>query len=460
MSEEKDHSAEELRRRIQERLNSLNKQDEEKTKEASELDESKNKVEEIKPEATTSSFVSEPTSETSYNQQSTESAYSGIENKSEEVKAEIKEEVKEEVKEIPTETVKETIAANTAKESEIATSKFESAKKVEQKIEEKKKPIPVKAKTTASSSSFSKKKTDYDNSGSAENVKQKSKSSVVILLAVLLLGVSGLFFWQYMQTNKVESKNTELVTENTHLKEIKEDLNRQLQEMLAQYESVKTSNKELNMTLQEEKQKIKELLEQINKLEEKGAKVDYYRAQANQLSKSKDHYLHRIDSLAKINEILVTRNEELNSEFEKSKSENELLSGKVELASKVKGVNLKAYTYNEKGKVNDKNKAKKITTIEVCITLIANPLAPKGDRDIYLRVVEPNGNILVESKDNLFSLNGTEVAFTALGSVNYQNEEVNTCIKYKLNKELAIGNYDIEVYTDGQRLGATNIVVE
>lgn len=410
MTDNKDQSAEELRKKIQERLNSMNNE-ENATK-------GEKKIVDAPHDTTT-------------------------------VKKEVKKEVISETKEsIPPKT--EAVKANgntTAGTASTTTIKKET----------KETKTPPKTPSKAS-------KTDIDSSideelNTTENIKQKSKSSVIFLLVFLLIGVIGLFTWQFLQNNKQVEKNEELKAENTNLKELKADLNQQLQEMLVQYEGVKTSNKELNASLQEEKQKISDLLQQIDKLEDKAAKMQYFRRQVLQLQTSQKNYLNQIDSLATVNKELVTKNEKLTTEMEETQSKNEELSDKVEQASKVSGVGLSIVTFNSKGKENKKNKASKTASLEVSITLVANPLSPKGEKDIYLRIIQPSGAVLTDSKDNIFDFNREEYGYSTVGSVDYQGSEIIKTIEYKVSEELKPGKYDIEVYADNKMIGARSIAL-
>jgi hypothetical protein len=102
-----------------------------------------------------------------------------------------------------------------------------------------------------------------------------------------------------------------------------------------------------------------------------------------------------------------------------------------------------------------------VTELKICITLVENAVAPAGKRDVFIRIVEPNGNIMVTSKDNLFEVNGNEIAYTASGQINYANAEITACISHKVaEKALLPGNYDMEVYVDGTLIGSKSLLLE
>jgi hypothetical protein len=106
-------------------------------------------------------------------------------------------------------------------------------------------------------------------------------------------------------------------------------------------------------------------------------------------------------------------------------------------------------------------KAKRVTELKICITLVENPVAKAGRKDVFIRIVEPSGKIMVTSQDNLFEVNGGEIAYTASGQIVYQNAEITACISHKVEeKSLDLGNYDFEVFIDGTLIGSRNIILD
>ena len=78
----------------------------------------------------------------------------------------------------------------------------------------------------------------------------------LILVIVLLLGFCGYLIWQNLELQKnIDNKQVEFVEVSSERDQVKSEL----EEILAQYEALETTNEEINSELQEEKNKIEAL---------------------------------------------------------------------------------------------------------------------------------------------------------------------------------------------------------
>jgi|GEM_PF-3389027 len=291
------------------------------------------------------------------------------------------------------------------------------------------------------------------------NSEEKSNNKLVVILISLLVVAIGLFTWQYLKSTSLENKNENQAKEINNLNDEKTSIQSELENLLGDYKKLESSNEELNAQLEAERQKIEEYITQVKKLQGKAQQYDFYRRKLKELEKNKEKYIAQIDSLTTQNKILSKENATFKTDLEKTQGENELLAGKVALAKQIKGVNMKAEALTIKGKPT--TKAKKVSELKICITLVENPIAEPGIKDVFIRIVEPKGSIMISSKDNLFEANGEEIAYTASGQIDYQNAEVTACIKHGVEaKSLDPGNYDLEVFVDGTLIGSRNIQLD
>jgi len=291
-----------------------------------------------------------------------------------------------------------------------------------------------------------------------ENEDRKGNGFVFLLVGLLVVAI-GLFTWQYLKSSELETEGQKQKTEISNLTTEKESIQSELQTLLKDYKKMESSNVELNAQLEAERQKIEEYIVQVKKLTGKAQQYDFYKRKLKELEDNKSKFIEQIEQLTAQNQVLSTENQNLSTDLEKKQGENEFLAGKVALAQQIKGVNMHSEALTSKGKPT--TKAKKVTEMKICITLVENAVAPAGKRDVFIRIVEPNGNIMVSSKDNLFEVNGNEIAYTSSGQINYANAEITACISYPVEeKSLSVGNYDLEVYVDGSLIGSRNIVLD
>jgi len=293
---------------------------------------------------------------------------------------------------------------------------------------------------------------------SAEKTEDKkgNKAGLVVILIILLLAVAGLFTWKFLESSKLQTEVTEVTNENESLKKQKEKIYNDLKSLKADYDKLETANEKINAELAAKNEQLEEAMKKIKSHDLNKKELSYLRRQVFLLKKSKETFMAQIDSLTNANQVLTKQNEEARIALEETKTTNDQLTAQVTQGKKIKGLNLLVNTYNVKGKETDK--AKKISEIETCITLIENPIAEPGEKSIFLRIVSPSGDILISSKDNIFEAEGLELAYSSVGSVFYQNKTLETCIKYSPNEgEVTSGFYDIEIFTDGEMIGSTNI---
>lgn len=267
-------------------------------------------------------------------------------------------------------------------------------------------------------------------------------------LAILVLAV--LYYLQNREMNEV-------VEEMTVEKEI---LTEEYQELAMGYDSLESTSDTLNSMLEEERQKVEHLLEEIKTLKAtNAAKIREYRNELSTLRGILKSYVAQIDSLNQINEELKRENVEYQQQYsqiessyrelENTKSE---LEGKVEIASRLETENLKAEALNSRGRST--TRVRRVDKIEICFTVKKNSTAQVGMKSFYIRLERPDGQLLLESRDNVFEYEDSEINYTAMREVEYGGEAIEICIYYDVDMgELMSGEYTADIFADGANIG-------
>ncbi|MBV6484453.1 MAG: hypothetical protein KFKLKKLM_00959 [Flavobacteriales bacterium] len=300
-----------------------------------------------------------------------------------------------------------------------------------------------------------------DNQQPAKN----NVNKILVGLVVLLFGFCGFLIWQNMELKQViTEKEIVYVDVSTERDNVKAEL----EEMLAQYNALETTNGEIKAELEAEKAKIEELLKNIKN---KDWTIHKLKKETETLRTIMKGFVVQIDSLNTVNKELRAEKEvvqgELKSERNKTESltkEKENLTNKVTIASYLKTVGLKTYGVRVKGdntgKENDK--AKRIDKIRTEFTVLKNEITPPGDKWFYVRILTPDGKVLSEKTDdsNKFDFNGVKGLYTSKKQINYQNQEIQVTIDWKKIEEFPIGEYNVEVYADGVDIGKTKFTLK
>ena len=287
----------------------------------------------------------------------------------------------------------------------------------------------------------------------------------MLVLIILLFGFCGFLIWQNIQLKNVVAEKeivyVEISTERNNVKA-------ELEDMLAQYNSLETNNGEIQAELEIEKAKIEDLLK---KIKGKDWSIHQLKKETETLRTIMKGFVVQIDSLNTINKELRAEKEvvqgELKSEKNKTENltkENEGLSTKVTIASYIKTSGLKSSGVRVKtdntGKENDR--AKKIDKIRTTFTVLKNEITPPGEKWIYVRILSPDGKVLSEKTDdsNKFDFNGVKGLYSVKKSINYQNQEMIVTIDWKKIDEFPVGEYNVEVYADGVDIGKTKFTLK
>lgn len=304
-----------------------------------------------------------------------------------------------------------------------------------------------------------------NNINKSESDSKGKTNKIMLVLIILLFGFCGFLIWQNVQLkNTITQKEIVYVDISTERDNVKAEL----EDMLAQYNSLETSNTEVKAELEAEKAKIEELLKNI-----KGKDWSIYKLkkETESLRKIMKGFVVQIDSLNTVNKELRAEKEVVQGELstEKSKTQNltkvnEGLSSKVTIASYLKTTGLKAVGVRVKndntGKENDR--AKKIDKIRTTFTVMKNEITPSGEKEIYVRILSPDGKVLSEKTDdsNKFDFNGVKGLFSCKKQINYQNQEMSITIDWKKTDDFPVGEYNIEVYADGVDIGKTKLTLK
>jgi hypothetical protein len=112
---------------------------------------------------------------------------------------------------------------------------------------------------------------------------------------------------------------------------------------------------------------------------------------------------------------------------------------------------------NESGKEREGEfKNRHIDQIKIVFTVSENGVAPIEGKELLIRVVAPDGNVLfdVARGSGSFTFEGREMFFTQKQEILYDKKNQEVTLFYKKGSEYATGNHRVEVYTDAYLMGS------
>jgi hypothetical protein len=299
-----------------------------------------------------------------------------------------------------------------------------------------------------------------ETSTNAYQTPEKKTPVVLILLVIILaLAVAVLGYKFYTETQRLKESSAE----KEILQDVKSDLEKQLRDMVVEYDSLKTEDDSINTLLVGQQVKIKQLLRyQAGDAE----KIKKYREELETLRKVMRSYIVQIDSLNTSNRALSEENAQVHQKLSTAETQNtqlskekEMLGTQVQLAKVLSAKNVVVTTLNKRD--NDAGeKIKKIAKISVGFTLRENALAEPGKKVVYLRLLNADNVSLANATGDMFTYNGENVVYSEKRDIEYENKDIDVVIFWNKNEELKPGNYTAVLYAEGYEIGSASFTLK
>lgn len=282
-----------------------------------------------------------------------------------------------------------------------------------------------------------------------------------IIGLVLILGVITVMWITSRQ------KLNEMTRQKETAAAINVELQDELDGLLAEYNMVKL---EYDSILHTQDSIIIAKATEIEQLIRRQA--DYYRIRRdlNNLREITQTYVHEIDSLYTVNEVLRTENVQMREEIQivqqrsqELAEDREELSEKVELGAALRAhqIQADAIRIRGRGREAETDRASRAEQIRVHFNIGANPLAQAGNHNVYLRVAGPDNAILRLSDADAYAFihNTDTLQYSSKEVLNYQNQDTQMSIYWPRVNEFEPGLYQISLYTDDTKLGETTLTL-
>jgi len=310
------------------------------------------------------------------------------------------------------------------------------------------------------------------------NQEQKQDRKTLLWAALAVLALLNLvlvyFIYHEKRENKVKddiitAKTEEVLFTKTKLDSISAELDTKIAEIQKLGGSV-DSLIELKKQLEKDKQDLKN----VN---------NFSAANFEKKIKSYEQVLAQKDTeLANLREelgIVTNKNQELSQQVSGLESErqqlndsvvnysaqNRELAEKVTLASALRTEELAINAVSSKGKEREggKYRAKRIDKLKVSFKLGENAVAKQNEKDIFLRILDPEGAVLSDmaTGSGAFTYNGKEMIYSSKQTINFTNTRQAVDIYYgRGGIPMKDGKYSIEVYSEGFKIGQGDFTVK
>lgn len=289
---------------------------------------------------------------------------------------------------------------------------------------------------------------------------QRSNSSlkaIVVVLALLLLASLAYIFKMTTDANKMQTEITDVKTE-------KDNLLDSLAIQKTIYDKAIEDKTALSDDLIAEREKVVNLIADLQKSKGDAASLRKYRDQYNQLQTNMKKLIAENDELKKANETLTLQRDSTIVVLGEQKKfndtlvvQNKNLAETVEKGSKLTVMNLRTQAIKERssGKQIETEKASRADKLKVCFAIAANAIAKSGEKLYYVQIIDSKNNVLGEKKTESFGDMSLTYSFTT--TVAYDNKAVDVCeFLDGKGKDFAKGTYFVNIFDKGELVSKTS----
>lgn len=169
------------------------------------------------------------------------------------------------------------------------------------------------------------------------------------------------------------------------------------------------------------------------------------------------------------NELLKRENELLNSKVEAKTSEvkvlkenNNDLNQKVSTASsiKVSNISVNGVEKNRKGLYENETRAKRVDELQIRFNIADNVLAPAGKKEVFVRIVDPQGNLIADSSNLFYAQGGTKLQYTFKETISFTNKGEEYEFYWSDTNKFKKGAYTVLLYADQSIMGRSSVVLK
>jgi hypothetical protein len=310
----------------------------------------------------------------------------------------------------------------------------------------------------------------------------KSNLPFIVISFILLIGI-GVMTFLYSRTSgsldDCTNENKLLLSDMEGMNQMMEgyvgnmsnDLRTDFKNMLSTYDALIAKDKTKADSLNAQKEKIQDLLDQLNTSKKLSANQIYKLRKENETLRGiMKSYVVQIDSLNTLNVKLTSALDKTSNELTSTKTERDQYKQEAETSAEQvkKGSKLTAFGFSSVGlrmKLNntteESNRAKGIVQFRSTFTISENPIAKAGNKKVYMQIVNPDGKTMQNKSSNMIQTDAGNIPFSDVKEINYNNERIDVTIFYDLKGETALkGNYKVRVYCEGSLIGTDSFTLK
>tara|TARA_R110002049_G_scaffold270092_5_gene447099 strand:+ start:829 stop:1716 length:888 start_codon:yes stop_codon:yes gene_type:complete len=288
----------------------------------------------------------------------------------------------------------------------------------------------------------------------------EKKSNTGLKVIAVLLGVGLLGSLAYTVSLYKDREKTKTV-----LTQEKEYVVNDLTSLQSEYDKAIMESNATNEELVEARDRITKYIDSVKTMKSDITSLSRYRRQVDLLKKERAFLLKKVDSLTQSNSLLAMERDSTYQELSRQTVFNDsLVVQNTQLADAVEkgsALNLSKFSVDavrerNSGKLVSTTRARSTDKIKVCFTIADNAIAQAGDKEFFIEVLDPQGNVLGEGNTTT-NENGASLAYSKGTAFYYENKNLDVCDYVgKPAGDFQKGKYMAIVYDSNLKILAKN----
>lgn len=290
----------------------------------------------------------------------------------------------------------------------------------------------------------------------------KTHKILLITVLVLLVGAIGaLIYLNYHQRNEMQELVEIIEIEKEELQEEYENLAIEFDG----YSQMDIQNDSLQDLLYREQQRVQDLLEELRITKVTNARrISELKKELATVRTVLKDYIRQVDSLNATNARLTEENIIVRAENEQVKTKNTQLTNLntqlTETVTRAAMLELTDCTCTMLNKNDRKTRmVSQVTKLQFDYTIAKNITCERGLKDLYVRVITPNGVLMNEAENKRFPFESDSIAYSITQQFEYSGEQYMGTVYLPITEEVEKGFYTIDFFCEGNLIGSFPIQI-
>ena len=296
-----------------------------------------------------------------------------------------------------------------------------------------------------------------------EYVRKDSTKIYFFIIAISALLATNIYF--YLKYKHGGQEVVEMSTEKMYMQS-------EIDRIEAELDRLSIDNIEVSSQLTASRDSVRGLIQDLRlRLEQHNftrEELSVAQMEINQLRTDVYNYRDELERVRIENESLSIENDRLANlvdnqaaDLGELSTKNTLLDEQIRAHAsvlKTSSMQVAGFKIKSGDRLSAESKAKSVDVVRIDFSFADNPIMPPGKVNVYVRIIDPSGNLKVMDAANLAVIGGKEMQYTFMTELDFTNKGEAYHLEWKDPKGFQKGLYNIGLYCDNSLIGREMLV--